>query len=684
MTDSQKPNLPETCLPTWETADLPEPKLLGIRNLAGFIGPGIVMCGIQLAGGEWLLGAEITARYGGSLMWIAGIAILGQVFYNIECGRYALYTGEPVFTGFMRAKPGPQFWMSIFVLMSLGAMIPALSTTAAAVVASIYLDRPPVSAGVGEGDTLIVASSQGEGNSTSTSETKAEITTGLPESETDSPNLANWILIADNDKGIELSGMAATNSTVTLRKDDGTALLNARGDPVSAMADGQGRWSVSMLNDTGLIAFLSYLLLGLAVLPILVGGKIYNTMQAIMTTKVLVVLGFCLIVGVTMVSASNWGNVFSGFFKIGNVPVIAGEDSNGNGILDEGEDFDRDGRLDVVEPILEKDASGRVTKFEDTDGDGKWDGENVDNLFGAYARDGEFPLLLLTQIALIGAFVGYAGGGGLSNSTYSNYVRDKGWGMGSQVGAIPSAVGGRKVTLSHLGKVFSLNEENLKRWRVWWKYIITDQVFIWAPGCIMGMALPALLSIQFSPYSDMFGQTHRMEFAQAVISADGVRHAPGLSAGMQQTMWLATLVIGLLVLLPSQMSITEDVCRRWTDIIWSGSRRVRETMEAHQIRRIYYSIMAVYVTWTFIGAYLFSTYGTPKVMVLVVANLNNIGLGFTAFFILRNNLKYLPEPLRPRLINRIGICFCGTLYLGMAGLVFYLKQWPILKEMLGW
>lgn len=680
MTDSQKPDLPETCLPTWDVADLPEPKPLGLRNLAGFIGPGVVMCGIQLAGGEWLLGAEITARYGGSLMWIAGIAILGQVFYNIECGRYALYTGEPVFTGFMRAKPGPQFWMGIFVLMSLGAMIPALSTTAASVVAAIYLDRPPVSAGVRDGDSLVVVSTDASGG---LAEADAEVATGLPETETEPPDLTKWILLADSDEGIELSGRATANANITLKKDNGTALVNARGDPVSAVADEQGRWSVSMLDDAGLVAGLSYLLLGLAVLPILVGGKIYNTMQAIMTTKVLIVLGFCLIVGVTMVSPANWANVFSGFFKIGNVPVVAEEDSNGNGVLDEGEDFDRDGHLDVVEPILEKDSSGKVTKFVDTDGDGKWDGENVDNVIVSYFGDGEMPLLLLTQIALIGAFVGYAGGGGLSNSTYSNYIRDKGWGMGSQVGAIPSAVGGRKVTLSHLGKVFPLTEENLRKWKAWWKYILTDQVFIWAPGCIMGMALPALLSIQFSPHSDMFGQTHRMEFAQAVISADGARHAPGLSAGMQQTMWLATLVIGLLVLLPSQMSITEDVCRRWTDIIWSGSRRVRESMEAHQIRRIYYSIMAVYVTWTFIGAYLFTTYGTPKVMVLVVANLNNIGLGFTAFFILRNNLKYLPEPLRPRLINRIGICFCGTLYLGMAGLVFYLKQWPILKEMLG-
>ena len=60
------------------------------------------MCGNQIGGGEWLFGPEITARYGGGLMWIATIAIVVQVFFNIEAGRYALYSGEPVMTGFMR------------------------------------------------------------------------------------------------------------------------------------------------------------------------------------------------------------------------------------------------------------------------------------------------------------------------------------------------------------------------------------------------------------------------------------------------------------------------------------------------------------------------------------------------------------------------------------------------------
>ena len=458
-TDSNQ-ELPQTCLPTWTVAELPEPKPLGMRNLAGFIGPGIVMCGIQLAGGEWLLGAEITARYGGSLMWIAAVAIIGQVFCNIECGRYALYTGEPVFTGFLRTKPGPQFWIGVFVLLNVGALIPGLSTHGAAVLTALILDRVP-----GEED----------------------------------------------------------------------------------------RW---------LVTTLAFILLGAVSLPILVGGKIYNTMQAVMTTKVFAVLGFCLIIGVLFVSPANWANVFSGFFKVGNVPVVQAEDRNGNGVLDPGEDFDRDGRLDVVEPIVERDKFGAITKFEDIDHDGKWDGENVDNLLLARLRDGAWPTLLLTQIALLGAFAGYAGGGGLSNSTYSNYCRDKGWGMGSLVGAIPSAIGGRKVTLSHIGKVFELTTENLRRWKAWWKYIITDQVFIWAPGCFMGMALPALLSIQFSPHSELFHDAAGLEWSQSIISADGIRNAPDFSPATAQTLWMATLIVGLLVLLPSQMSIVEDVCRR--------------------------------------------------------------------------------------------------------------------------
>jgi hypothetical protein len=522
--------LPKTCLPPWGVANLPEPRPLSWRHWAGFLGPGIVMCGIQIGGGEWLFGPEITARYGGGLMWIATVAIVVQVFYNIECGRYALYCGEPVFTGFMRLWPGPGAWISLVLLLNFGAFIPGLSTHGAAVASALILGKPP-----GEED----------------------------------------------------------------------------------------RWLVTLL---------AYLFLGLVTLPILVGGKIYNMLQVVMTTKVVCVLGFCLFVGFFFVGPANWLNVFSGFLKFGNVPV----------------------------------ADGRG-------------GETVVNAFTHLASEGAWPVIALGNIAVLGAFAGYAGGGGLSNSTYSNYVRDKGWGMGSLVGAIPSAVGGRNITLSHLGKVFPLTQENLRRWSGWWRYILTDQLLVWGPGCFMGMALPALLSIQFSPASELYHQTERLDWSQAIITADGMHHA--LTSPLAQTFWVLTLLVGLMVLLPSQMSIVEDFSRRWTDILWSGSARIRKYVPTDRVDRIYYTLLAGYVLWSFFCAWLFTTWGHPKLMVLVIANLNNLALGITAILVLWVNTKFLPPQLRPRWYNRLGLVACCVFYFGMAVLVFVTKQVPMIREL---
>ena len=62
MSESVEHTIPKTCLPSWEVAELPVPKSIDGQNLAALIGPGIVMCGIQIGGGEWLFGPEITAR----------------------------------------------------------------------------------------------------------------------------------------------------------------------------------------------------------------------------------------------------------------------------------------------------------------------------------------------------------------------------------------------------------------------------------------------------------------------------------------------------------------------------------------------------------------------------------------------------------------------------------------------
>ena len=78
-----------------------------------------------------------------------------------------------------------------------------------------------------------------------------------------------------------------------------------------------------------------------------------------------------------------------------------------------------------------------------------------------YAREhGRLPYL---EWAMLAGLAAIAGAGGLSNSLFSNYTRDKGWGMGARVGAIPSAVGGMTISLSHVGEVFAISRESLQR-----------------------------------------------------------------------------------------------------------------------------------------------------------------------------------------------------------------------------
>jgi hypothetical protein len=106
-------------------------------------------------------------------------------------------------------------------------------------------------------------------------------------------------------------------------------------------------------------------------------------------------------------------------------------------------------------------------------------------------------------------------------------------------------------------------------------------------------------------------------------------------------------------------------------------------MHAGQLKVIYYSLLVGYVIWCCISLYLFGIYGTPKLMFLVVANVGNIAIGATSFHILWVNTRFLPPELRPRWYHRAGLAACGTFYLGLAVLVWNVKQWPVIKEWLG-
>ena len=108
-----------TGLDAWAHAELPDaPQPRGMQWLT-FVGPGVIVLGLSLGGGEFLLGPTAFVRYGLSLLWITLVAVFFQTIFNTELMRYTVATGEPAFTGFMRTKPGRGFWAWFYVGMYL-------------------------------------------------------------------------------------------------------------------------------------------------------------------------------------------------------------------------------------------------------------------------------------------------------------------------------------------------------------------------------------------------------------------------------------------------------------------------------------------------------------------------------------------------------------------------------------
>src|SRR5215204_1054110 len=139
----EAPHPGSAAMPRWTEGELIEAPRITWRNSLALIGPGLVMSASAIGGGEWLLGPEVTAKYGGALLWLAAFSILFQALYNIEISRYTLYCGEPIFSGKFRTLPGPIFWVLVYFMLDWGSLFPYLALNAAVPLEAIFQNGIP-------------------------------------------------------------------------------------------------------------------------------------------------------------------------------------------------------------------------------------------------------------------------------------------------------------------------------------------------------------------------------------------------------------------------------------------------------------------------------------------------------------------------------------------------------------
>ena len=269
-------------------------------------------------------------------------------------------------------------------------------------------------------------------------------------------------------------------------------------------------------------------------------------------------------------------------------------------------------------------------------------------------RTGSFQFVPPTaDYFLLGAFAAYSGGGGVANLTLSNCARDKGYGMSSIVGFIPAAVGGKKVALAHSGSTFEPNLDALQRWKGWWRIVRVDQWGVYFTGAILGMALPALLYVTFVPVgSDIRGLGIAAALAQAVATQKGAIFGGAIA------------ILGVWILFKAQLDILEGMTRAVTDILWTGSTRIR-AWRGGDVRVVYYTVLAVITVWGILALRLTQ----PIILLSLSANMAGIVFIISSLHLLYVNTTLLPRELRPPMWRRVALVALALFY------GFFLTLW---------
>ena len=237
---------------------------------------------------------------------------------------------------------------------------------------------------------------------------------------------------------------------------------------------------------------------------------------------------------------------------------------------------------------------------------------------------------------LLGALVAYSGAGGVGNLVLSNWARDRGYGMGERAGYIPCAIGGRRVNLAHSGFTFTHSAEGMSRWRGWWRIIRADQWGVFFVGAILGMVLPALLYVTFLPAG-----TDIQGLGISAALAVGVNERAGPLVG------ILIAFLGAWILFKTQLDSMEGMVRAITDMLWTGSGRVR-AWRGGDVRTVYYSVLAVVVVWGIAAMGL----AQPIFLLKLGANFGGVVLIVASLHLLYINTRLLPEHVRPPLWRR--------------------------------
>lgn len=246
------------------------------------------------------------------------------------------------------------------------------------------------------------------------------------------------------------------------------------------------------------------------------------------------------------------------------------------------------------------------------------------------------------------AALAYAGAGGNLNLAQSLYVKEKGYGMGKFSGRITNIFKGKREDMALTGITFEPTQENVERFRTWWKRInIEHGLVFWFTGALT-MLLLSLLA-----YSTVYGVPGVQTSINFVLD-----EATAVASQTFPLLGKLFLVMVGIMLFGTQFSVYGSNSRIAAEnlVIFD-----QDKFKISNLHKYFY-----YFLWFQLAAgvaILLAGFTEPLALVTTGAVLNAISMFIYTGMILWLNMTLLSKETRPTKL-RAGLVFLAFLFYG--------------------
>jgi len=233
-------------------------------------------------------------------------------------------------------------------------------------------------------------------------------------------------------------------------------------------------------------------------------------------------------------------------------------------------------------------------------------------------------------IAVLLGALAFAGGGGGQNLVQSNWIRDKGFGMGRYVPRIESPVTGKPEATPSTGYVFEPTVENLARWRTWWRFANVEQLSTFVLITFISIVFTSLLA-----YSTVFGQADLPDDIE-FLRSEGEQLKESVGGWFGSFFWL----IGAFALFAAALGIVDYTSRLAADVLKTSY--LREASESKIYFSLVWGLVAIGATILLVG------FDQPLVLIVISAVVGGFMMFIYSGLLILINRRVLPSPIRIR------------------------------------